>query len=313
MWDDAPLFPEAASSIAGDVDLFYFFLIGVSVFFAVLIVSALLFFSIRYRRREGVEPVQIEGSVKLELLWTIGPLLVALVIFGWGTKLYFQNTKMPENGMDIYVTGKQWMWKIQHPQGQREINQLHVPVGETVRLTMTSEDVIHNFYVPAFRMKMDVVPGRYSQAWFKATKTGEYHLFCAEYCGTKHSEMIGTVYVLEPDEYEQWLSGVEAGISAAEAGEKLYEELRCVTCHDGREGARGPKLAGGFGTEVPLEDGRVVLFDENYFRESVLNPTAKISRGYKPVMPTFEGQVSEEQLLQLLAYVKSLSGEEANR
>ena len=235
------------------------------------------------------------------------------MIFGWGAKLYFDNVTPPGPGMDIYVTGKQWMWKLQHPQGQREINDLHVPVGETVRLTLTSEDVIHDFFVPAFRTKVDVVPGKITKAWFQATKVGEYHLFCAEYCGTKHSEMVGTVYVMEPADYQQWLSGTDAGATPEEAGAKLFEDLRCITCHNEQANSRGPRLDGAFGTEVPLEGGATVLFDENYFRESLMKPNTRVARGYEPVMPTFEGQISEEQVLQLLAYIKSLAGEEVER
>lgn len=309
MWDDAPLFPKAATELAENVDALYFFLCALSAFFALLISGLLLFFAIRYRRRQGVSSEQVEGSVKLELLWTLIPLGIALFIFGWGTKLYAEIIQVPKDGMDVYVTGKQWMWKIQHPQGQREINELHVPVGETVRLTLNSEDVIHDFFVPAFRVKVDVVPGMMTTAWFKATEVGEYHLFCAEYCGTKHSEMVGTVYVMEPSDYEQWLSGVEAGLTPVEAGAALFEELRCATCHNDQANSRGPSLAGAFGTEVPLEGGASLLFDENYVRESLVNPGAKIARGYQPVMPTFDGQVSEEQMLQLLAYIKSLQGE----
>jgi cytochrome c oxidase subunit 2 len=206
--------------------------------------------------------------------------------------------------------GKQWMWKAQHPLGKSEINMLHVPVNQPVKLIMTSQDVIHSFYIPAFRVKKDVLPGRYTELWFEATKTGEYHLFCAEYCGTEHSQMIGSVVVMEQLEYERWLSGNVAGESMAAAGQRLFEQRGCASCHAGTSDARGPALAGLFGKEVQLEDGRTVTADESYLRESILNPQAKVVAGYSPVMPTFEGQISEEGLLQLVAYIKSLEGDQ---
>ena len=313
MWDDAPLFPRAATDIARDVDALYFYLVGISVFFATLISLTLLFFVVRYRRRAGVAATQVEGSLKLEIVWTAIPLVIALSVFAWGARLYVDISRTPADAMDVYVTGKQWMWKIQHPQGQREINELHVPAGETVRLTMNSEDVIHDFFVPAFRVKSDVVPGMVTTSWFRAEVPGEYHLFCAEYCGTKHSEMIGKVIVLEPSEYQQWLSGVEAGLSMEDAGARLFEELRCVTCHGGQPGARGPSLVGAWGTEVPLEGGGAVAFDENYVRRSLISPGTELARGYDAIMPTFEGQVSEEQILQIIAYLKSLEAAETER
>ena len=186
MWTDAPLLPESASTVSGQIELLYFFLWSIALFFTALVSSLVIVFAVKYRRRAGHSSHQIEGSLKLEIFWSVVPLLIGLVIFFWSAKLYIETSTPPRSAMDIYVTGKQWMWRLQHPQGQREINELHVPVGEPVRLTMISEDVIHSFFVPAFRMKMDVLPGKYTTAWFEATKVGEYHLFCAEYCGTKH-------------------------------------------------------------------------------------------------------------------------------
>ncbi len=309
MWQDFPLFPKNASTMAGAIDGIFLYLVILSIFFALLIAALIVVFSVRYRRRHASERgADIHGSLSLEIFWTAIPLVLALTAFGFGAVVYFDVSKPPADAMDIYVTAKQWMWKLQHPQGQREINALHVPVGRPVRLTMTSEDVIHSFYVPAFRMKRDVLPGRYTETWFEATRTGEYHLFCAEYCGAKHSGMIGTVYVLEPKEYEQWLSGAQAGDTPVAAGAKLFERQRCNTCHDARSGSRGPDLAGLFGSEVELEGGARVAFDEAYVRESILTPMAKIARGYQPLMPTYEGQLSEEQILQLIAYLKSIAG-----
>jgi cytochrome c oxidase subunit 2 len=199
------------------------------------------------------------------------------------------------------------MWKLEHVEGQREINELHVPVGRDIEMIMTSQDVIHSFYVPAFRIKQDVLPGRYTTAWFRATKPGVYHLFCAEYCGTQHSGMIGQVVVMEPAQYEAWLSGGNTSGSLASNGENIFQQLGCVTCHRSDTQGRGPNLVGVFGKPVMLEDGRTVIADENYIRESILSPSAKVVKGFKPIMPVFQGLVSEEQLTELVAYVKSLS------
>jgi cytochrome c oxidase subunit 2 len=211
--------------------------------------------------------------------------------------------------MDIYVVGRQWMWKIQHPGGRREINELHVPVGQPVKLTMASQDVIHSFYIPAFRVKQDVVPGVYSRMWFEATRTGEYHLFCAEYCGTEHSAMIGRVVVMEPRDFERWLSGVDEA-SPVESGERLFTEFNCVDCHATGQRQRGPQLGGLYGTEVALADGSRALFDESYIRESILDPNAKVAAGFSPVMPTYRGQISEEQIIDLIMYIRSLTPQE---
>lgn len=314
MWEGFPLFPESASTYSDRVDLLYFYLVAVSVFFSALISVLIVVFATRYRRRPGnLRATQIDGILKLELLWVGVPFVLVMSMFAWGAQVFFDIKRPPDSALDIYVTGKQWMWKLQHPQGQREINSLHVPVNRKVRLTMTSEDVIHSFFVPAFRMKRDVVPGRYHQVWFEATKTGEYHLFCAEYCGTKHAEMIGTVHVLEPAEYEAWLSGAPAGEPPEVAGEKLFGAMRCDTCHNQASGARGPSLEGLFGSEVALADGSTRIADEQYVRESILKPMAAKVAGFDPVMPTYEGQLGEEQILQIIAYLKSLSGEEVRQ
>jgi cytochrome c oxidase subunit 2 len=229
-----------------------------------------------------------------------------MVIFAWGASLFFTISRPPAGALEIQVVGKQWMWKFQHPDGQREINELHVPVGRPVKLTMASEDVIHSFFVPAFRVKMDVVPGRTTTTWFEATKPGVYHLFCAEYCGTKHSGMIGRVVVLEPVQYQQWLSGGAIGEPPALAGEKLFRNLGCNACHRPGPGGLGPSLEGLFGTSRELQTGDTVMADEDYLRESILNPNARIVAGYQPIMPPFQGRITEEGLLQLIAYIKSL-------
>jgi cytochrome c oxidase subunit 2 len=304
---DFPLFPEAASTIAGSVDNVYFLLIAVSAFFSILIFALIFYFAIRYRRRRADEiPKPMHGSLRLELFWSITPGIIALGIFALGTAIYFRNAESPPGAMEIYVVGKQWMWKLQHPEGHREINELHVPVGQPIKLTMATEDVIHSFFVPAFRVKMDVIPGRYTSLWFQPTKPGKYHLFCAEYCGTQHSAMKGWVYVMEPVDYENWLSGAAVGETMAETGRKLFERLGCQTCHRADLPGRGPVLEGLFGTPVRLQNGEQVVADEAYIRESILQPAAKIAGGYRTQMPTFQGQITEEGLLQIVAYIKSL-------
>ncbi|HEY6928741.1 MAG TPA: cytochrome c oxidase subunit II [Thermoanaerobaculia bacterium] len=305
---ELPLFPEQASTMASRVDMLYFYLLSVSAFFSLLIALTVVYFAIKYRRRSESElPTGVEGSLKLEIAWSVIPLLIALTFFFWGAKLFFAMHRPPNDAMEVWVVGKQWMWKIQHADGQREINELHVPVGRAVRLTMTSEDVIHDFFVPAFRMKQDVLPGRYTHAWFQATRPGRYHIFCSQYCGTKHSTMIGWVDVMPPADYQAWLSGGAASESLASAGAKLFQQHACNTCHRPDSLARGPNLEGLFGKQVQLADGRTVLADETYIRESIMNPNAKTVAGFQPIMPTFQGLINEEGLLQLVAYIKTLS------
>jgi cytochrome c oxidase subunit II len=307
MWSGFPLFPEQASSLAAEVDGLYVFLIAITVFFSLGIALTLGFFAVRYRRRSDADrPAEIHGSLVLELTWSLIPLAIVMVVFVWSAALFFAQNRPPDDAMDVHVVGKRWMWKLQHMTGQREINELHVPVGRAVRLTLTSEDVIHSFFVPAFRMKKDAVPGRYNVAWFKATKTGTFHLFCAEYCGTEHSQMIGQIVVMEPDEFQTWLQGGPAPVSPVAAGQKLFTQLNCITCHRSDSQGRGPLLDDLAGSQVRLQGGEVVVADESYLRESILNPTASIVEGYQPIMPTFQGQVSEEGVLQLIAYIESL-------
>lgn len=317
MWDKLndtlPLFPPAASTIAGEVDLLYFFLVAVAGFFSILIFTLIFVFMIKYRRRGDDErPAEIHGSMLLEIAWSAIPLVIVMIMFGWGSWLFIKNYKPPENAMDVHVVAKQWMWKLRHPEGKREINELHVPVGQPVRLIMTSEDVIHSFYVPAFRVKKDVLPGRYTTLWFEATEVGEYHLFCAEYCGTEHSYMGGSVFVMEPADYERWLRSGERE-SMESTGERLFSELRCDTCHSPDGVGRGPSLERVFDSRVLLKNDERLIADEAYVRESILDPTTKVVMGYRPVMPTFQGQVSEEQILELISYIKSLGGGERRR
>jgi cytochrome c oxidase subunit 2 len=286
------------------------FLVIVSGLMTALIFFCVFFFAVKYRRRNREErPKAIHGSMLLEITWSTIPFLIMLVMFAWGTKLYFDNYTPPrKDTLDIYVTGKQWMWKVQYPDGQREINELHVPTGRPIKLVLASEDVIHSFFLPAFRLKHDVVPGSYQTFWFEATKPGRYHIFCAEYCGTNHSRMTGWVTVMEPEAYENWLAGGTGGGSMVQQGERLFQQYGCVTCHVLDQQGRCPILRNVFGKPVELEDGRTVLADEAYVRESIQNPNAKIVKGFKrDIMPVFQGQISEEGLLQLIVYIKSLS------
>ena len=303
-----PLFPERASTIANDVDALYFFLVGLSVVMSVLIATLVVTFAIKFRRRHVDEVgAQVHGGLMLELAWTIVPFLITMVIFFWGAKVYFVMASPPEETLNIYVVGKQWMWKVQHATGHREINELHIPIGRPVKLIMTSEDVIHNFSIPAMRVKGDVIPGRFVQIWFEPTKPGTYQIFCAEYCGTQHSGMTGQVVVMEENAYQAWLSGGTTEGSLAATGEKLFGDLACNTCHRPDPSGHGPMLQNVYAHPVQLEDGSVVTADENYLRESILTPAAKVTAGYQPVMPAFQGLVSEEQLLALIEYIKSLS------
>src|SRR5438094_2791837 len=310
MWSGTPLFPESASTMASRVDSLYFFLLAVTIFFSLLIAGLIVFFAVKYRRRspDGVG-ARIHGGLALELAWTGIPLVITMVILGWGASVYFAMERPPDETLNTYVVGKQWMWKFQHLDGQREINELHVPVGRDIKLITTSEDVIHDFFVPAFRVKADVIPGRYVTIWFHPTKPGRYHLFCAEYCGTRHSGMTGEVVVMEPSEYQTWLSGGAAEGSLASAGAKLFQDLACNTCHRPDAQGRGPVLEGLFGKTVTLQSGETVAVDEAYVRESILQPAAKIAGGFQPIMPTFQGLVTEEQLLALIEYVKSLQAQ----
>ncbi|HRJ88516.1 MAG: cytochrome c oxidase subunit II [Blastocatellia bacterium] len=305
-----PLFPDQASTFAWQVDYLYFYLIAVSVAFAIPIVAAVFFFVVKFREREKfATPEEMHGSIMLETVWSIIPFVISMTIFLGGAVVYYNQYRMPEDAMQVYVVGKQWMWKIQHETGQREINELHVPVGRKIKLTMTTEDVLHDFSIPAFRTKADVVPGRYTYLWFEATKPGKYHLYCAEYCGLNHSGMGGFVYVMEQRDFDNWLQGNVTGQTPVEQGRDLFENrLGCASCHAGGPQQRGAKLEGIFGKDVKLVGGQTVVANEEYLRNSILNPGSQIVEGYQPIMPTFKGQVTEEQLVSLVAYIKSLSG-----
>jgi cytochrome c oxidase subunit II len=316
MLSGIPLFPAQASTLAPQVDNLYFFLVAVTAFFAILVVILVAVFAVKYRDDTGLKVgAPITGSVPLEIGWSLIPFIVAMAIFVYATVVYFNIVRPPAETLEIYSTGKRWMWRFQHIDGQSEINDLHVPKGRPVRVTFTSEDVLHSLYMPAFRVKADAIPGRYSSIWFTPTQTGEFHLFCAEYCGTKHSGMIGRVIVMEPNEYQAWLSGGGSGQSMAQRGEQLFQQLACVSCHLTDGSGRGPSLAGVFGTQVMLTNGGSAVADDSYIRESILTPHAKLVNGYGPVMPTFQGLVNEEGVMSLIEYIKSLppAGQQAAR
>jgi cytochrome c oxidase subunit 2 len=305
-----PLFPESASTMAPRVDALYLFLVALSAFFSLLIAGLIVYYAVKFRRRSPDSVgARIHGGMILEITWSVIPFLITLVIFVWGASVFFAMSQAPVETLNVYVVGKQWMWKFQHLDGQREINELHVPVGRAVKLIMTSEDVIHDVFVPAFRIKADVIPGRYTSLWFQPTKAGRYHLFCAEYCGTRHSGMTGEVVVMEPGAYEAWLSGGVQEGSLAGAGQKLFSDLACNTCHRTDAQGRGPMLLNLFGSTQVMHDGTKVIVDEAYLRESILTPARKVTAGFQPVMPAFQGIVSEEGLLELIEYVKSLKAE----
>jgi cytochrome c oxidase subunit 2 len=308
MDSDFRLMPEQASSIAAEVDALYFYLILISAFFTLLIAGAILVFAVKYRRGSPADRRQGQTHFFwLELTWIVIPFLLTMTMFAWGAKLYFHQVRPPAGALEINCIGRQWMWKFQHPEGNSEINDLHVPLNRPIKLQMISEDVIHSLFLPAFRVKQDVLPGRYTTLWFQPTKVGQYHLFCAEYCGAKHSEMRGRVIVMEPSDYEAWLSGKSVDGPGQVAAGRLLDELRCLNCHQGGGAtSRCPPLENLFGNPVRLEDGSTIVADDTYLRESILKPAAKVVAGYQPVMPTYEGQIGEEGILRLIAEIKSL-------
>jgi cytochrome c oxidase subunit 2 len=301
------LFPREASTIAPWMDELYFFLLAMTVV-GILLVGAIVFtFSIRYRKSVHPVATQIEGSTLLEATWTIIPLAIFLVCFVWGALLYFRIYNPPVNSMNIYIVGKQWMWKAEHPGGQHEINALHVPTGQPIQLTMISQDVFHSFSIPDFRIKREVIPGRYSTMWFEATTPGTYHMFCTQYCGTNHSAMIGEITVLTPADYKKWTEESTSGMSLAQNGERLFASMGCNACHSGNAAARGPSLSGVYGSKLALTNGSEVLVNEAYLRDAILNPSQHITAGYAPIMPTYQGQLSEDGLIDLVEYLKTLN------
>jgi len=308
MFSGFSLFPTQASTLAPEVDNLYLGIVAITAFFAVVVVIFVVYFAIKYRDDTGDKVgAPITGSMPLELGWSLIPFFISIGIFVWASVVFFHIVRAPDQTLDIYSTGKRWMWRFQHIDGQREINELHVPVGRPVRVVFTSEDVLHDLFIPAFRVKADAVPGRYSAIWFEPTKVGEYHIFCAEYCGTRHSGMIGTVFVMEPADYQAWLSGGGlTGGTMLQQGEALFTQLACVTCHLPDGTGRGPSLVGVYGSTVTLENGSTVTADESYLRESILTSQAKTVKGYEHVMPTFQGLINEDGVAALIEYIKSM-------
>ena len=303
---NSPLFPPEASTIAPYADALYFFLLAITVTGCLLVGGLVIGFSVRYCKERNPEATQIEGSTLLEATWTLIPLGLFLVAFVWGALLYFRIYNPPPNAMQVYVVGKQWMWKAEHPGGQHEIDALHIPTGRPVQVTLISQDVFHSFSVPAFRVKREAIPGRYTTVWFEATKPGTYHLFCTQYCGTQHSGMIGQIIAMKPDDYRAWAASSTSGSSLAQNGERLFASLGCNACHTGGPTSRGPNLAQVYNTRIRLQDGSTAVADEAYLRESILNPSLHIPAGYAPIMPTYQGQISEDGMIDLVEYIKTL-------
>jgi cytochrome c oxidase subunit II len=302
------LWPDSASSVAGEVNGFFICMIFLCGGIAIAIAAFLIYSAVRYHRKnENEMGSQKRYNIPVEVTWTVVPFILFMGMFIYGAKMYFDIERPPDNAINIYVVAKQWMWKLQHPEGQREINTLHVPVGQAVKLTMTSEDAIHSFFVPAFRIKQDVLPDRYTTIWFKATRPGKYHLFCAEYCGTKHSGMIGWVYAMNPKDYQTWLTQGAPEGSLASMGEKYFHQFGCANCHHFSNQGRCPDLRNLYMRPVQISTGETVTADDSYIRQSIYDPNAKIVYGFHPnIMPNFTGVVSEDQVLALIAYIKAL-------
>jgi len=307
--------PEAASAQAVQTDQIYYVLLALSGAVIVLVGALLLIFSIRYRRgskakRGALPPIM---SKEFEIGWTSATLFLALFIFWWVSSSQLSALVAPKNALEIHVVAKQWMWKTQHSNGAREINELHVPLDKPVRLIMTSEDVIHSFFVPAFRMKKDVLPGRYTETWFRATKLGVFHLFCAEYCGSEHSRMTGRIVVMQADGYARWLAAQPEGDGLAKAGEAVFRARGCSGCHSETSKVHAPNLNGLYGRKVQLADGRTVTADEAYLRDSMLLPRRDVAAGFEPIMPSYAGILTDGEIISLTAYIRSLSGKEEDR
>jgi cytochrome c oxidase subunit 2 len=305
-----PVLPEQASRVAEQTDNLYWGLIGASVVTCLVVFTPMIYWIFKYRNGKPADrrPVRLPQN-KIEITWTLVTLLVFMCFYTWGALHFFVIERPPPDAMEINVIGKQWMWKVQHPEGNREINELHVPVGRMVKILATSQDVIHSFFLPAFRTKQDVVPGRYTTEWFQPSRIGTYHLFCSEYCGTSHSRMGGSVIVMSQADYQDWLARGRPENTLVQSGEKLFRELGCSGCHLGKSVVRAPPLEGLFGKPVPLNNGEVVIADEAYLRDSILFPAKQIAGGYTNDMPSFNQKVSEEQLLELIAYLKSIGSE----
>jgi cytochrome c oxidase subunit II len=302
-----PIWPDKAGAYAGQLDFLFICLLVVAFLTAGLVVFLLIFFSTKYRHSSNADRSgMIEKTWRWEIGWTVTSMLVFVGLAVWGASIYLRLYNPPADATQIFVVGKQWMWNVQHPGGQREINELHVPAGQNIRLVFASQDVIHSFYIPALRLKHDVVPGRYETMWFRADRPGRYHLFCAEYCGTDHAHMGGWLTVMERRAFAEWLRSQGGNGTLAAQGADLFRRYGCSGCHEPGGTVRAPRLEGVFGSPVPLADGSVVIADQRYVRDSILQPKAQVAAGYQPVMPTFAGQLSEEDLAKLVAYIESV-------
>ena len=305
-----PIFPDNASTTAEQTDRLFFFLSGFSLFILGLVFLPMLAFLVRYRRGKTADRAPLKlSTLKIEVTWTIIPTMIALGMFAWGADVYFTEEVPPADTLEINVIGKQWMWKVQHQEGRREIDELHLPAGRAIKLTMGSEDVIHSLFIPAFRIKQDVVPGRFTTEWFQPTRAGVYRFYCTEYCGAEHTRMEGMVYVMSPDQYQEWLARGAPRDGLAQSGEKLFRELGCSGCHVGNSKVHAPALEGLYGKLAPLNDGTFVRADDRYIRDSILLPNSQVAAGYEPLMPTYQGRLNEEQLMELIAYIKSIGKE----
>ena len=306
-----PAWPERAGAYAGTLDFLFVSLLVIAFLTAGLVIFLLILFAAKYRHTSTArrdEPTK--KTWRWEVGWTAASMVIFVGLAIWGASLYLRLYNPPADALQIFIVGKQWMWKAQHPGGQREINELHVPAGQDVRLVMASEDVIHSFFIPALRVKHDVVPGRYETMWFRADKVGRYHIFCAEYCGTDHAHMGGWLTVMKPRDYAGWLRSQGGQQTLAAQGEQLFRRYGCSGCHEPGGTVRAPQVEGLFGSPVPLSDGRVVVADERYIRDSILDPKAEVAAGYQPVMPTFAGQLTEDELAKLVAYIQSIGADD---
>jgi cytochrome c oxidase subunit 2 len=311
MWN-FPLHPDRASSLALHVDILLYAWLALAGVVTVAVLFLIVWFAVKYRHGSGANRALPPDAAlrrrnhRIEAAWIVTPLLLFMVMFGWAAVLYYAHAAAPANATEIYVVGKQWMWKLEHVGGQREIDELHVPVGRPVKLIMTSQDVIHSFFMPVFRIKQDVLPGRYTMLWFTATRPGDYHLFCSQYCGTEHAQMIGHVVVMEPAAFERWLESGNASQSMAQEGAARFRQYGCSGCHGPSASVHAPKLEGLFGRRVQLADGTSTIADERYIHDSVMLPRKDVVAGYEPIMPSFQGQIAEDDLLDIVEYIKSL-------
>ena len=304
-----PFWTSGDTAHARSVDLLFAGLAVTSLLVVLLLLSLGLRFAIHYRagNTRANRDHRIKKSWHWEVTWTALTMLAFFALFIWGARLYINLFEPPRDALAIYVVAQQWMWKVQHEDGTREINQLHIPLGRAVRLIMSSQDVIHSFFIPAFRIKRDVLPGTFETIWFRPQNPGVFHLFCAEYCGTDHSRMLGQIDVMQPAEYERWLSQQGGSATLAAEGKELFAQFGCSGCHGAGAAVRAPSLEGLYGRPVPLSDGSTEVADDRYIRDSILQPRAEIVAGYQPLMPSFVGKISESELIRLVAYIKSLS------